>query len=172
MSRWRAPRRSAGSAETPARATGGALGLLPGKQAERENWQSVLEGGQRMKRVAVEVAKAIVHHMGGRSGPPQATTTSSAPAAVGPASRRVKRRSPLGFRCDRSGSGACQGACQEVQPDASDRAPADAHRLQAGGPARQKPEGDAGQMEQSGRDHEADAVGQRVSASGSSVPWA
>ena len=79
-----------------------------------------------------------------------------------PKGSRASRRSPSAPCAARSASGADQCAGEEVQPDASDRAAADAHRLQAGRPARKQPQRDAGEVQQPGRDHEADAVGERA----------
>ena len=57
-------------------------------------------------------------------------------------------------------------ACQESDADERDEAARGPHRDLSHGPARQQPERDAGEMQQSGGDHEPDRIGDRIGARG------
>ena len=111
-----------------------------------------------MEHAAVEVAKAIVEAMRGRGLAPS-DTGGNAPAAARQARPRVKARSP---QCPAAVAPAQVPQAQEEQPDAGDQRRR--RRARAAGPPASATEarGDAGEVEQPGRDHEADAVGERV----------
>ena len=85
------------------------------------------------------------------------------PSGGGCAKRRLRRQHEGQPRQAATRARSCQPR-QKDNAGERDQAAGAAHRQAARGPARQQAERDAGEMQQPGRDHEADAVGQRIGA--------
>ena len=107
---------------------------------------------------------------------PAGSTRARAPGADAAARRRIRRCRPVGapvrgIRAHRNRTTTAERrktrsshAAQEGDAGERDRAARRAHREASGRPARQQTEADAGEVQQAGRDHEADRIGDRIGA--------
>ncbi len=118
--------------------------LLADEKPERQQRQRMRGHEDRMQQSAVESIDACDRRMGAARDPrPTDNRTTTA---------------------ERRTTALMRSRAQEGDAGERDRAAGRAHGDPSGGPARQQAEADAGEVQQSGRDHEADRIGDRIGA--------